>query len=62
MNAEQFMGMSKKSAQDKAERLNMIFYLIRKDQEFYLPYPQDKRTDRVCVEIDSGRITQAIIQ
>ena len=62
MSAEQFLGMSKKSAQDKAEKLNMIFYLVRKDQEFYLPYPTDKRADRICVEIENGKVVQCVIQ
>ena len=59
--AQDFIGMSKKSAQDKAEKRNLIFRLIRFDQEMYFSYPEDVRDDRVCVELDNGVITKAII-
>lgn len=61
--ADQYLGLSKKKGQDKAENNNLIFRLIRKDQESFLDYPTDgSRTDRICVEIDSGEITKAVIQ
>lgn len=62
MNADAFLGLSKKRAQDVAEGKNMIFRLIRIDQENFYNYPEDVRTDRVCVEIDAGKVTKASIQ
>jgi len=56
---EDFVGMSKLSAQNKAERANLIFRLIRIDDKPYFDYPEDNRTDRVCVEIDKGLITKS---
>lgn len=61
-DANAFMGLSKKRAQDKAEALNLIFRLIRIDSENFYAYPDDKRSDRVCVEIDNGAVTKASIQ
>ncbi len=60
--AEDFVGLTKKSAQNKAEKDNFIFRLIRSDAESFLPYPEDKRTDRVCVELDDGKVTKCSIQ
>lgn len=62
MHAEQFMGMSKKGAQGKAEAANMVFRLIRVDAEQFLSYPEDEMKDRVCVEIDDGKVTKATIR
>lgn len=61
-SAQEFLGLSKKQGQDKAEGKNMIFRLIRIDTENYFTYPDEQRTDRVCVEIDSGKITIATVQ
>ena len=61
-NADTFLGLSKKGAQNKAEALNLIFRLIRIDSENFYAYPDDKRDDRVCVEIDNGSVTKASIQ
>jgi hypothetical protein len=61
-NANSFLGLTKKSAQNKAEEMNLIFRLIRIDSESYYAYPEDKREDRVCVEIDNGAVTKASIQ
>ncbi len=60
--AEQFVGLSKKKAQDVAEKMNLIFRLIRNDSEQFFSYPEDTRNDRICVELDSGQITKATIQ
>jgi len=60
--ADQYLGLTKKRAQDKAENNNLIFRLIRKDEEPFMNYPTDNRTDRICVEIDKGEITKAVIQ
>lgn len=62
MNADTFLGLSKKRAQDVAEAKNIIFRLIRIDGEQFLPYPEETLTDRVCIEIDSGKVTKATIQ
>jgi hypothetical protein len=64
MQAEDFLSLSKKRAQDLAESKYMIFRLIRIDDERFLDYPSedDKRFDRVCVELDQGKITKAVIQ
>ena len=61
-DASAFMGLTKKGAQNKAEALNLIFRLIRIDSEAFYAYPEDKREDRVCVEIDNGSVTKASIQ
>ena len=62
IDANIFMGLSKKRAQDVAEGKNMIFRLIRIDAEDFYGYPEDKREDRVCVEIDHGTVSKASIQ
>ena len=62
MKAEDFLNLSKKAAQDKAEGKNLIFRLIRIDNEQYFSYPSDTRTDRICVEIDSGKVSKSTIQ
>lgn len=62
MKSEEFLGLTKKGAQEKAEAKNFIFRLIRKDEQTFFSYPTDVRTDRVCVEIDKGTVTKATIQ
>lgn len=62
MDANQFIGMSKRRAQDLAEAKNLIFRLIRVDSEAFLPYPEDRRDDRVCVEIEQGKVVKVSIQ
>lgn len=62
MSSNEFLGRSKKSAQDLAERKNLSFRLIRVDGESFFDYPKDYRRDRICVEIDSGKVTKASIQ
>jgi hypothetical protein len=61
-DANFFLGMTKRQAQDKAEGKNLIFRLIRIDAEKFMDYPEDKRDDRLCVEIDNGAVTKATIQ
>lgn len=58
MKAEDFIGLTKKMAQDKAEGRNMIFRLIRVDKEYFFKYPDDERADRVCIEIDGGKVSK----
>jgi hypothetical protein len=61
-NANDFLGLTKKGSQNKAEMQNLIWRLIRIDNENFLDYPTDTRDDRVCIEIDNGQVTKATIQ
>jgi hypothetical protein len=61
VKAEDFIGLGKYSAQNLAEAKNIIFRLIRIDDKSFYDYPEDKRNDRICVEIDSGKITVAVL-
>jgi hypothetical protein len=63
MDTSKYLGLTKKSAQNKAENAGLIFRLIRIDGESFLDYPKDdeKRDDRICIEIDSSQVTKAII-
>lgn len=61
MNAKDFLGLTKKRAQDLAEKQGMIFRLIRIDQNAFFDYPEELIEDRICVEIDSGQVTKAVI-
>jgi len=60
--AKGFIGLSKKAAQNKAEQLNLIFRLVRKDDKPYLGYPEDLRNDRVCIEMEKNKVVKATIQ
>jgi len=57
-----FLTLSKRGAQNRAESLNLVFRLIRIDQEHFLDYPEDTRDDRVCVELDNGAVSVAAIR
>jgi hypothetical protein len=61
-NANQYLGLTKKSAQNLSESQNLIFRLVSIDGEDFLRYPDDQRTDRICVEINDGKVTKATIQ
>lgn len=61
-SANDFVGLSKKRAQDLAEAKNMIFRLIRVDDKNFLSYPDDKRDDRICCEIEKEKVVVATIQ
>lgn len=61
MSSSEFLGRSKKSVQDLAERHGMVFRFIRVDSEDSFDYPNEYRKDRICVEIDAGRVTEASI-
>lgn len=61
MKAEDLLGMTKKRAQDEAEIRNYIFRIIRIDTTDFQAYPEDVRTDRVCVEIDNGRVSKVTL-
>jgi hypothetical protein len=62
MNTDEFLGLTKKAAQDKAEAKNLVFRLIRVGSEPYFPYPTDQRNDRVCIEIDDGKVSKVTLQ
>lgn len=62
MKSVAFIGLSKVSAQNFAEANNLIFRLIRIDDERFMDYPEEQRTDRVCIEIDNFRVSKANIQ
>ncbi len=64
MNSTEFVGLTKRTAQDKAEAKNVIFRLIRIDDRAFFDYPPDDdvRTDRICVEIENGTVVKATVQ
>ena len=59
---EDFIGLSKKASQDLAEKKNLIFRLISIDGESFFPYPEDERADRICVELENGKVAKAVLQ
>jgi len=62
MDSNVFLGLSKKRGQDLAESLNVVFQLIRIDQEEYFSYPSEQeRSDRVFIEIEQGKIVKATV-
>jgi hypothetical protein len=61
LDSNKFLGLTKKAAQNFAEMNNYIFRLIRIDNEPFFPYPDDIMHDRICVEIDAGKVTKAKI-
>ncbi len=62
MTRDQFIGLTKKGAQNLAEASNLIFRLIRIDKEQYLPYTDEHVAGRVCIEIDKGTVSEAKFQ
>ena len=59
MESKDFLGLNKKAAQDKAEANNLIFRLIRIDDKPYFDMPSEFLKDRICVEIENGRVVTA---
>ena len=59
---QSFIGLSKKSAQDLADRMNFIFRLVSVNGEPYLGKPEDCRNDRICIDITDGKVSAAVIQ
>jgi hypothetical protein len=57
--ANDFIGLSKKGAQNLAEARNLIFRLVSIDGENMLGWPDDTFKDRVCCVIASGKVTEA---
>lgn len=62
MKESDFIGLTKKGAQNLAEARNLIFRLIRIDETNFFPYPEEKFNERVCVEIENGKVTKASFQ
>jgi hypothetical protein len=62
MNEETFLNLSKKAAQDVAEKSNLIFRLVSIDGKRFLGYPEDVRDDRVCIELENNKVTKALLQ
>jgi len=62
VNASDFIGLSKKKAQDVCEARSLIFRLVSVDGEHFLGYPEDVRDDRVCVEIKKEKVVAAKVQ
>ena len=61
VDINKFMNLPKKDAQNLAERQNLIFRLISVDGEPFLPYPEDKRDDRICVEIEKNKVAKVTV-
>lgn len=62
MKTEDYIGLTKKAAQNRAEERNLIFRLIRVDEKAMFDYPEDKRDDRVCVEVEGGKVVKVTFQ
>ncbi len=62
VDTSKYIGLGKRTAQNKAELDNLIFRLIRVDGESFLSYPEDVREDRLCVEIDNDKVSKAVVQ
>lgn len=62
MNADKFLGLTKKGAQNLAESSNLIFRLVRVDDEVILGAPQDFVSDRICIVIEKGSVKEAYFQ
>ena len=60
--SEEFLNVSKRTAQDMAEFKSLVFRLVSIDGEIFLGYPEDTRTDRICVEVEKGKVVVASIQ
>lgn len=56
------LGMGKRQSQNKVEAMNMIYRLICVDGESIQSYPEDVRSDRVCVEIENGKVVKVTVQ
>lgn len=64
MKPEEFLGLTKKAAQDKAEAKNYIFRLVSIDGDKFFGYPEEGNVcaERVCIEIEKGKVSKAIFQ
>ncbi len=61
IDADKYLGLPKKDAQNLAEKQSIIFRLIRVDDRNILPYPEDVRTDRICVEVENNKVAKAVV-
>lgn len=59
MDSALFIGLSKKEAQNLAEKCNLIFRLIRVDDKQMFSFPEKFQKDRICVEIENNKIVKA---
>jgi len=64
MKETDYLGLTKKSAQDRAEGKNLIFRLIKSEGKDFFSYPEDHeaRQDRVCVEIENGKVVKVLFK
>lgn len=63
MDTNQFLGLSKKGAQNLAEAKNMIFQLSTVDGEvFFTPPETQERTDRIYVDIEKGKVVKVLVR
>lgn len=62
MDENNFINLSKKAAQDMAEKCNFIFRLVSIDGNKFLGYPEDIRNDRICVELENNKVIKAKLQ
>jgi hypothetical protein len=62
MNENDFIGLTKKGAQQLAEKNNLIFRIISVDGVAMFSYPTDVRTDRICIEMNRGEVIVAKLQ
>lgn len=61
ITTDEFIGLTKKQAQDKAESKNLIFRLIKINGRDFFDYPEETRTDRICIEIENDRVSKATL-
>ncbi len=57
---EEFLGLTKKGAQNLAEKKNLIFRLIEVNGESFFAEPTDKVTDRICVWITNSVVSKVV--
>ncbi len=62
MKTSDFVGLTKKRAQDLAEASNLIFRLVEIDGTKFLGLPEDTVVDRVCIVIKDGKVSDATFQ
>ena len=62
IDSDKYIGLPKKDAQNLAEKQSVIFRLIRVDDRNILPYPDDVRDDRICVEVENNKVVKATVQ
>ena len=61
IDANKYIGMGKRRAQNLAELDNLTFRLVSSNGELMLGKPEDVRTDRLCVVIDNDQVKEAWI-